>query len=440
MARVPRIRPSDVKPHWKVLCKTIGERRAGSKNEYESALYILERFQRAGLAESRLEAFPCRTLVEAEARVEVRVGKRWRKVDASVLVGSPSTRPAGRPVERELVWMEFPEQKAALRRGALKGKALLAFGPLSSDTDFYRRLVASAADVVLWVDDRFPVEWAKADGMIPEWKRRFGALPTAGVPYLEAYDWRTRGVNRVRACIKSELADATSYNVVGDLPGSDPNAGLLALGCHYDTQLGNPGADDNASGTVTVLALAEAFAKQALRKPFRRSIRFIAFGAEEQLSVGSKWYAEAHRAEMRRHALMLNFDSLASSLGHSEMLVAGSPRFERWAVEGMLRGGSPARISHAVTPFADHFPFTVFGVPSLWFGRSNFPGGRWQHHGPHDTLETVSPAALCTVANAAAGLLNDAASAPKLPFERGMLPAQRATIRRMARELFDLEA
>ncbi len=57
-----------------------------------------------------------------------------------------------------------------------------------------------------------------------------------------------------------------------------------------------PGADDDASGTVGVLAVARACAALSRRKPPKRSIRFVLFNAEEHGLVGSKAYARDQAA------------------------------------------------------------------------------------------------------------------------------------------------
>ncbi|MCK5006781.1 MAG: M28 family peptidase [Spirochaetales bacterium] len=80
----------------------------------------------------------------------------------------------------------------------------------------------------------------------------------------------------------------------GELAGRDKNSGIIVVGGHHDTQAGSPGADDNGTGTVAVIELTRLFASKA---PFRRTIRLISFGAEEQLSVGSANYVRRHRAD-----------------------------------------------------------------------------------------------------------------------------------------------
>jgi Zn-dependent M28 family amino/carboxypeptidase len=186
------------------------------------------------------------------------------------------------------------------------------------------------------------------------------------------------------------------------------------------------------------MARASAFAAAAKKKPFARTIRFIAFGTEEQLSVGARAYAIAHRKQMDRHALMINLDSLSCALGHTQVLVAGSTQLEKWMLKNLKSAGITPRVFRQVTPFADHFPFTMFGVPALWFARPNFGGMRWQHHSTHDNLSTVSADAVCTLLNAIAPLAANVADARSLPFKAGIDKTERPEIKRLALELFDM--
>ncbi len=94
------------------------------------------------------------------------------------------------------------------------------------------------------------------------------------------------GMNPV---IENNASPWTKINVVGTLPG---RRGEYVVICgHFDSaNLSCPGADDNASGTAAVLEAARIL--RALS--FEYTIKFIAFGGEEQGMKGSKQYMEAH--------------------------------------------------------------------------------------------------------------------------------------------------
>ena len=93
--------------------------------------------------------------------------------------------------------------------------------------------------------------------------------------------------------------DAPQRNVIGLLPGSDPKLAdtYVLVTAHYDGQGSRPGPDrvwnsanDNGSGTVTVIEIAAALA--SLSKHPRRSLVFIAFHGEESGLAGSRYHAQ----------------------------------------------------------------------------------------------------------------------------------------------------
>ena len=432
MKTLPPVNQKMLLRDWRVLCEDIGERRAGSAAERRAAEFVARRWTELGLTPPVIEAFPCTSLVRARSRVQAWSGGRWRTVEAQTLVGAPGT-PDGRPVEGEIVWREMPENGAVLKRGALRGKIAGLFGPLPTCVEHHRRLVAAQPDAVIHVDERLPFPWAKSDGVYPAWVQRHGMPPTVTVPYTAAWQWRQTGVRRVRVGVRIEQRTALSQNVSAEWPGTSPQLPAVVLTAHHDTQCGNPGADDNASGVVALLALARALAAG----PRRRTIRFISFGCEEQLSVGSAAYVAAHRRAMRGVGLVVNFDSVASPLGHLELGRVGPVALGAMAERWLARAGVGVRASAEVSPFFDTFPFNRAGVPSLGFYRPNFSGGRWQHHSRHDTLANVSVAELARLVDAVAPLVRDLANRAVWPFARTVPAGQRREVRRLGAALFE---
>jgi len=210
----------------------------------------------------------------------------------------------------------------------------------------------------------------------------------------------------------------------------------VLVGAHHDTQCNNTGADDNASGVVALLELARLLSPQ---KPLR-TIRLVSFGAEEQLSVGSAAYASAHHGEISRIGAVLNMDSISSPLGHHWLIRAGSDAFGAWLVKTLARAELDVVERTATMPFADHFPFSAFGVPSVTFMRPNMDSGmRWQHHSSQDNLGNVSMDESVKVISAVARAVNDLARAARWPFPRGLAIEQRSETVRMAKELFGFQ-
>jgi hypothetical protein len=88
----------------------------------------------------------------------------------------------------------------------------------------------------------------------------------------------------------------SGFNIVAEIPGSDPAAGSIVLGAHYDTPMGSPGADDNGSAIATLLEAARIFSAQAkalqsnnasnaLLPP--KGLKLVFFDQEEQQLDGS---------------------------------------------------------------------------------------------------------------------------------------------------------
>lgn len=113
----------------------------------------------------------------------------------------------------------------------------------------------------------------------------------------------------------SETRRGTTSNVAGMLEGSDPQLKeeFVIMGAHYDhngIRGGRvyPGADDNGSGTAGMLELAQAFATSPV-KP-KRTVIFIAFGAEEKGLLGSYYYVEHPLRPLDRTRLLVNYDMI----------------------------------------------------------------------------------------------------------------------------------
>src|SRR4029453_17692637 len=91
-------------------------------------------------------------------------------------------------------------------------------------------------------------------------------------------------------------ADRNSYNVLADIPGTDPalKDEVVLLGGHLDSWHSSPGATDNADGAAVIMEAARILAA-AGAKP-RRTIRFALWSGEEEGLLGSKAYVAQHLA------------------------------------------------------------------------------------------------------------------------------------------------
>lgn len=137
--------------------------------------------------------------------------------------------------------------------------------------------------------------------------------------------WRPEAMAAAAGYIRETLED-TGYAVnsqsftsrgltVNNLEAVQPGQGavdeIIVVGAHYDSVVGSPGADDNASGVAALLELARMLAGTALP----RTVRFVAFANEEAPffygdEMGSKLYAVRAQAQGERIEAMLSLETM----------------------------------------------------------------------------------------------------------------------------------
>lgn len=185
-----------------------------------------------------------------------------------------------------------------------------------------------------------------------------------------------------------------SANVVA-LADLDPEKDrYLLLGAHYDTVVGSPGANDNASGVAVLLEVARVLAARPARLP----VVFVAFGAEEgrpgpqhQSLGGSRHYAQGLTPEAARNlAAMINLDMIGRGDALLSTLRLNMKRGVHQRMLGLAGGlGVPAR-EHLTPQVSDSVPFASRGIETGWL----WTGVEPSYHSPLDTPEKVTPETL----------------------------------------------
>jgi aminopeptidase Y len=165
---------------------------------------------------------------------------------------------------------------------------------------------------------------------------------------------------------------ATTYNVLAESVGGDPNNVIMA-GAHLDSVNAGPGINDNGSGSAAILEVAEQMAKV---EP-RNKVRFAWWGAEESGLVGSTYYVNNLPADqLAKIALYLNFDMIGSPNhvffiydGDDSDTVgagpgpAGSAQIEKTFERFFNERGIPFKGTD-FSGRSDYGPFIAAGIPS----------------------------------------------------------------------------
>lgn len=410
--------------------ESIGIRLAGSRQEQAAAAWIQEQMEAIGLDGVRQQEFPCLGFESHRCRVELPASGQWSRVESEPATNSPSTNGV---IELPLTVLEQIPRSEAKRKAQLGGRAILLYASLLDQVSSLKQVMAAQPAALLMVDDRFHGDWTVG---ISFPRDRVGLLkcPVVNISYRDAWEMVKGGVSTVRIDVDTSIREAVSQNVIGELTG-DGNAGeIIVVSAHHDTVGTNPGLDDNATGVAALLELARTFAST---RP-RRTLRFIAFGTEEQLSEGARYYAQ-HAPDLDRIQLALNIDSIGAWMGQTGIYCSGPPELRRVVEDTAEEADFPAHIVNELSPFGDHFPLNACGVPALWYYRKTFVAGRHFHHSRLETIDVVSPAVLEQTIAHQASLLRLLANAVPLPFPRALGTEQEATLSAMAREWLGTE-
>ncbi|OON70659.1 M28 family peptidase [Hymenobacter sp. CRA2] len=200
----------------------------------------------------------------------------------------------------------------------------------------------------------------------------------------------------------------TTENVLGFLEGSDKKDEILVVSAHYD-HIGiiggevHNGADDDGSGTVSVLEMAEAFtqAKKDGHGP-RRSILFLTVTGEEKGLLGSEYYTDHPIFPLERTIADLNIDMVGRTDKEHEgkgdyVYVIGSDKLSselHTIVENANKQYGPIDLDYRFNDpgdpnrfyyRSDHYNFAKHKIPVAFF----FNGVHPDYHGAGDEVDKI---------------------------------------------------
>lgn len=228
----------------------------------------------------------------------------------------------------------------------------------------------------------------------------------------------------------------TGSNIIGVLQGSDPAAGIIVLGAHYDsiTRLYEdstahaPGANDNASSVSALLEIARIMSQ----RPPRASVMFVAFGAEEIQRRGSTAFVQEYLLPNNiRIDAMLNMDIIGSSTGPDGQVVD-----DRIRLYSVAPNDSPSRqlareinlIGSRLNPsmaiemqdggdregrYSDHLSFSEAGYAAVRF--IEYLENPNRNHNESDTLDGIRTSYLVKSTQTVLAVATALADGPRAP-------------------------
>lgn len=240
---------------------------------------------------------------------------------------------------------------------------------------------------------------AMAEGVIPG----FAAL-AARAGAGEAISQPVAGVRLSGTLPPNIVVDGRPANVVAILRGSDPvlRDEYVVLSAHYDhVGIGNPlngdsiynGADDNASGTVSLLEVARAISAMPVAP--KRSIAFVWVSGEEKGLLGSSWFVDNSPIPVEQMIANLNSDMIGGDAHRDTLVVIGKTYSNLGPLVDNLNDGMPElrlTTSDDIWPDqrfffrSDQFHFMRKEIPALFF----FTGTHECYHRPCDEPQRLN--------------------------------------------------
>ncbi len=218
-----------------------------------------------------------------------------------------------------------------------------------------------------------------------------GAKPL-GASYEQPFRLRARGAGATDSI--------TGVNLVARIPGRAAGGRAIVMSAHYD-HLGARngevfnGADDDASGCVALLTVAE----QLLRNPPQHDVILAFFDAEEMGLQGARAFVNAPPVSLASIAANLNLDMVARQ-DAGALWVSGTahyPFLKQVAESASKASGVAVRFGHDTkdlkpgddwTNSSDHGAFHAKGIPFLYLGVEDHP----DYHKAGDDAAKVDPA------------------------------------------------
>ncbi|HEY7783583.1 MAG TPA: M20/M25/M40 family metallo-hydrolase [Pyrinomonadaceae bacterium] len=250
---------------------------------------------------------------------------------------------------------------------------------------------------------------------------------------------------QVSISIKGKREQLNTQNVLAVFEGSDPvlKNEYVALGAHYDhVGVGNAvngdaiynGADDDASGTTTLLAIAEALAKAKTRP--KRSVLFVWHTGEEKGLWGSRYFTEYPTVPLDRIVTQINLDMIGRSKQAGDTTARNrslSAPNEIYVIGSKMMSSELGALSEAVNREylnltynyqyddpadpnrfffrSDHYNYARKGIPIIFF----FDGEHEDYHRPGDSADKLDYQKMEQVARTVYMTLWEVANLPVRP-------------------------
>jgi len=390
---------------WEItegLTTEIGARPAGSAAEANARIWGAKKLKALGFSNVRIET--CEMPVWTRGAESGEIVSPFPARLALTALGNSGATPA-QGIEAEIVYFATLADLEAARDGSLTGKIAFvshamkptqdgsSYGPFGQVRRIGPNVAARKGALAIVIRSVGTDHHRNPHAGNTNFEAGVAPIPAAALSIPDAENLermlaRGKPVRMHLLLTPTVSATGQSGNVVAEVPGSDPKAGIITIGGHLDSWDLATGAIDDASGVAITTAAAKRIMDAG--RP-RRTIRVVWFGAEEVGGCGGPSYLARHKDE--RHVLTAESDFGADRVWQfkSKLPAGAKPVTDRLSrvlaplgialAEGSAHGGS------------DVEPLVKAGVSVIDLeqdGTHYFD----VHHTPDDTLDKVDPEAL----------------------------------------------
>jgi len=343
------------------------------------------------------------------------IGNEFEKAGLHVLPGFPNYFIPFKPLGRSnftLEKLEWNKRKLPTKYfyyfsknpGEYDDKGISSFTVIRLDSFFTTDVIDQYqhvnGDLLIWTDKR------RTDGDV--FPKSF-LFPVSGIKQNVLLVFADEAPHSVSLTATNTYSDI-GYNVVGVLPGRSRPKEIIMISAHYDhmgIENGNimNGANDDASGTTAVLALANYFAK---RNDNERTLMFCAFAGEELGLKGSNDFTRY--LNMKRIKAVINLEMIGvPQYGKKTVFITGKGYSSLYdilkrSLDSCGLQIRPEDMQQQLFKRSDNYSFAVKGVPAHTIMASD--GYERCYHRPCDDIDRIDIANMTDIIRSIASAMN----------------------------------
>lgn len=383
------------------LCDEIGGRPTGSKANLQAVEWAIKTFKDAGVTVKK-ESFTMPGMWlerSAEATVSGDVSFRAEVAAMPFSIDTPETG-----LKAPLVDLGYGTEADFKRVGQkVKGAFILVETKILHDVGgiFYEytnaaavenRAAAAGAAGVLYMSSR-PTGLLYRHNASPATKNKLVMLIMRQEHARRAFRLMRAG-KQLNLTVKLDIQTSgpyESYNVIGEIPGTEKPGEYVVIGAHLDSWGLGTGAIDNGCNVVMMIDIARQMKRLGI-KP-KRTIRFALWNGEEQGMIGSWAYTRQHLEEMDGHVMSCSIDTGDGRIkgfftnGRAEIIGPVNAALEP------VKGLGPFHQINIPLVGTDNYDFMLQGIANLMTNHEPEDYALHYHAGT-DTFDKVAPSQL----------------------------------------------